>query len=213
MKPNGSHNIKDFIMKFGVLKSSTNTGADSEILLEFAAPLSIISNEPTYVQDTNSLRRITQSQGTQRWEIETKIVPSNNSANFLVHSATSSAHTPVFIRMPQVYGLTYTVASRNVTTTTTKSSNTIPVDGALVVGEFIKFNNHNKVYLVIDDGLISGSIKTVPSLRQDVPAGTAIKAGLQVTFRAYYDTSVHTGITYVDGVLSDPGSVRFIEAL
>ena len=71
-------------MLYGILKDSTNTGLDSQLQCIFNAPLSVISNQPAYVQDMMSLKRVVGSQNVQRWEIEANIQPTNDSANFLV---------------------------------------------------------------------------------------------------------------------------------
>ena len=158
-----------------------------------------------------NLKRLAGSQNVQRWEIEANVVPTNDSANFLVHSILSGYDQVVYVRMPQVYGITLTTGHT--------------VDGALAIGddtfkthattinagEFIQFGTDTKVYLVTVGG--ASSIKIAPKLLKVVADNAAIKTGGAVTMLARYDTGVKLGITYKDGVLSDPGSIRLIEAL
>jgi len=80
-------------------------------------------------------------------------------------------------------------------------------------GEFISFGSFSKVYLVTIPGSVGSGVGIFPPLVDDIPSGTTVNIGDSVTLRAYYDTNVQLGIRYSDGVLSDPGTVRFIEAL
>jgi hypothetical protein len=92
-------------MLYGILKTATNTGADNELHSVFSAPLTITSNQPSYIQDSMNLKRFASSQGIQRWELEANIAPSNNSSNFLVHSVLNGSNTVIYVRMPQVTNL------------------------------------------------------------------------------------------------------------
>lgn len=202
-------------MKYGILKTSVNTGKDSEIRCGFATPLSVISNQPVFAQDMLSLKRRTRSQNVQRWEIEGNIEPSNNSADFLVHSLSTGYDTVFFVRMPQVFGNAPADISPGQSTVTSDAAvkvNTVSISGVLpAVGEFIQFMNHSKVYLVVEQNV--NSIKLEPPLLRAVMANEGINRGGYVTMHAYFDTNVKLGITYTDGVLSDPGSVKILEAI
>ena len=83
----------------------------------------------------------------------------------------------------------------------------------LCKNEFIKFANHDKVDLVTETVVGDDTMRVYPRLVQDVPNNTVIAYADNVVFKARYDTSSMIGITYVDGVLSDPGTLVFIEAL
>jgi hypothetical protein len=199
--------------KYGILKSAVNTGLDSELQCAFSTPLSVISNQPSYVQDMMSLKRKTNSQNVQRWEIEANLEPTNDSANHLVHSVVNGHNTPISVRMPQVYGISSTAhLPSQVVGTVNQGSDTLVLAGGLpIVGEFIQFTGDTKVYLTIESSV--DTIRVLPQLRQTVPDTTLLIKGANVTLRAYYDATVRLGITYIDGVLSDPGSVTLIEAL
>jgi hypothetical protein len=195
-------------MKYGILSSQINTGLDSELECVFVAPLSIISNQPAYVQDMLNLRRSASSQNVQRWEIESNIEPTNNSANALVHSVMNGYDNVFYVRMPQVYGIALT-ASGSVRDTAIVGADTISLNGAgCKKGEFIQFTGDNKVYLVVEGG---STIKIHPPLLRQATAGTLLITGGKVTMRARYDSDVRLGITYVDGILSDPGSIKLVE--
>lgn len=207
-------------MLYGVLKSNTNTGSDAELAYVFSTPLAVISNQPAFVSDTLSLKRKTSSQNVQRWEIEANIVPSNNSSNFLVHSVRYGHDKTFAVRMPQVYneGSTFPkVLSLKATNTVLAGADTINISGLIdnemPEGEFIKFASHNKVYVVVEKGSNGGGVKIFPPLLQNVTANTDIKYGAEVVMTARYDLDTRLGIAYTDGILSDPGVIRFIEAI
>jgi len=199
-------------MSVGILTSSTNTGVDSELKCIFTAPISVLSNQPAYVQDMLNLKRRASSQNVQRWEIETGIFPENNSANFLLHSVVNGHSTPFYVRMPQVYGMTRSAANTAVNNGAgyIAGVNSVVVDTALVAGEFIKFHGHSKVYLVITGGTTA---VIFPPLIAAIADNEVVYTDTRVTLLAMYDTSVQLGITYKDGVLSDPGSVKLVESL
>jgi hypothetical protein len=202
--------------EFGILLDSTNTGLDTEILMKFVAPMNVISNQPVYSQDMLNLKRRVQSQNIQRWEIETNLLPENYSSNFFVHSTLNGYHNKIYVRMPQNSLLNYTTAT-NITVANDIAKNNKLIDivnaSTLVPGEFIRFGNHAKVYLVTKAGVGGSGIEITPSLRQDIFTGEPIYTGGLVTMEAYYDSTTKIGISYIDGILSDPGSVKLIEAL
>lgn len=200
---------------YGILKSITNTGLDSELEYVFSTPLAVINNQPAYVQDMMNLKRKASSQNIQRWEIEATIAESSNSPNFLVHSAINGYSEIMYIRMPQVANLKTTTAAATVSAAVAAGNNTFNVNGvaALVVGEFVQFSNDSKVYLVVAGGAGGVGVKVFPALRIAIVAGSTIKTGEKVSMYARYDDNTRLGINYVDGVLSSQGSVKFIEAL
>lgn len=198
-------------MLYGILKDSmVNTGNDGELSCIFTAPLSVVSNQPAYVQDMMNLKRRANSQLAQRWEVETKIASTNNSPSFLTHSIVNG-HDKVFgIRMPQVAGLKLTTANVTVTEAVGATGNTIKVSTPLVKGEFIQFASHSKVYLVTS---VSGLNCTIsPKLIQAVTKDSKVTTNA-VTLFVRYDMDTTLGITYTDGILTDQGSVKFIEAV
>lgn len=203
---------------YGVLKSSINTGVDSELQYVFSTPLKIISNQPAFVADTMSLKRKVNSQNVQRWEIETEIVPENNSANFLIHSV-KHGFTDVFrLRMPQVFTFTKIKQNLALTLTSTKfiGSSVIDITGVGSVdltGQFINFQGDSKVYLITSKGDMGAGIEIEPPLLKSIASNSTITYGDKTTMLARYDTDNQAGITYTDGILSSPGVVRYVEAL
>jgi hypothetical protein len=204
---------------YGVLKANLNTGADSELQTIFTAPLSVVSNQPSYVQDTMSLRRVASPQNVQRWEIEANIAITLGDANHLVHTVKAGHAGVIYIRMPQVAALKKLANTLTLATSAAYLANTsvIAVTGLgnnqMIPGSFITFAGDTKVYMVTDAGSFGINVGIWPPLRKALIIGAAITHGDSVTMQARYDTNTVVGIRYVDGMLADPGSVKFIEAL
>ena len=184
-------------------------------ILAFAAPISVISNKPGFAMDTMNLQRTTYANPGQRWEIKTNLVPTNDSADFFVHSVMNNFDTVFDIQMPQVYrGRNYNVSSASRTASGSAGSRVISVSGSgLLKGEFVRFVDdptHYKTY-VIAENQSGGVVSIFPPLKKAV-AGE-MQCGDNVHFRATYDNTNALGMIYVDGILMDPGTITFIEAV
>lgn len=195
-------------MQYGILKTSVNTGLDSELQSIFSTPLSIISNQPTYVQDMINLKRRASSQNIQRWEIETEISPENSTIDFSLHAIDKGYDEVFYIRMPQPYGITLT-EGHYVSGAFAANVDTISITGpSLNKGCFIQFTGYNKVYLVLTSGT---TVRISPPLQNALTDGLAIISGANVVLHARYDVNTKLAITYVDGIMTSPGTVKFIE--
>lgn len=188
------------------------------LIKKFVAPISIISNQPVFVADSISLRRTTNSQNAQRWEIQTRVEPSTRDAEMLLHTVINGKSNIITIQMPQILR-----SSPNTTTTTSTvlaqgavaGSSAIIVsnnNGQIAKGEFIQFSNHSKVYLVTQNLNLNGVLNIFPALRQNIIDGTVIAYGNAVNMQGYYGTETTLGIVFEDGIISDPGTVSIIEA-
>lgn len=205
---------------------STELITDNDIQSKFVAPLQIMSNRPVFSSDTLSLKRVSFQQPVQRWEIETNLMPTNDGAPLLAHSVVLGKTGAFDIRMPQPYTLKYsdadysTFLAQKPRQQSLAGSNRIWFNSVPNIQEnqFIRFNGHSKVYLVVLTGTDPGNsnypfIDVFPNLVLTVPADTNIFRGGNVVMKVYYDDSVQAGIKYTDGILADPGSVKLIEAL
>jgi hypothetical protein len=201
---------------YGILKSSTNTGLDSELACVFAAPITIDSNQPAFTSDTMTLRRISASQNVQRWELDATIKLSDDPTDLFINNLNSGKAKVFPVRMPQLYragrempkGLTFTTAE-----THSVGTEYINLSGAFrtfMLAEFIRFKNHNKIYAVTE--VTATGIKIFPQLTEYTDAGTVLEYGGNVTMTAKYDNNVVLGIKYEDGILASPGTYRIIEA-
>jgi hypothetical protein len=236
---------------YGILRNSTNTGANSELISTFVAPISISSKRIRMSSDTLSLKRLSSSGKSQRWEIETNLISTDNSVEFFVNAIVNDLSEVIKVRMPQPIktysksiGVTFIrdifevfpksnpkrVLSGDLafSTGTATSTSAIPnsdtitftlqPEARLFVGDFVRFNGHSKVYLVKEIGVINELLHTValkvfPNLLSSVAVDEVVSLGELATMNAVYDTESVIGMRYVDGILSDPGTVRLIEAL
>ena len=210
---------------YGILKTSFNSGLASELAAVFAAPLNIVSNQPSFVNDTLSLRRRTASQGVQRWEIETNIAPTNNSASFFLNNIVSGHVDKMYVRMPQIPGITRLkggpdeAENLNVTLVNNAAKGAVlfNVTGLsgnnFGAGEFIKFETDSKIYVIVDPGVDGLNVQLHPPLRANVPIGTKVWYGSKVTLTARYDPDIALGLKFIDGILADPGTIKLVEAL
>lgn len=190
---------------------------DGVVAVKFVAPMQIISNQPAFVSDTLSLKQNVAGQKTQRWEITTNLEPSNSSADFLIHSVTRGYGLGFNIQMPQVFR-----PFKATTSTSIKAAENLPLqaitialqnNGKVAKGEFITFANHSKVYVLTDELSGNGRVGIYPPLRAPVPLGTTVNFGDKTQMVVRYAPETALGITYVDGILSDPGTVKFVEKL
>lgn len=208
--------------QYGILRSNTNTGLNSELIGIFSAPLTIESDKPVLVNETLSLKRKVAYTDIQRWKIETGLLPVDSAIELFLHSVTNGFTEPFAVRMPQIYR-TATISSNlnpNVVANVQASLDTLQVSniGAsiLPVGEFIKFNNHSKVYLIKESTSLGGGInqiKIFPKLLRNITALENITYGAKVTMTALYDFGNKSGISYSDGIITSYEGILLVEAL
>lgn len=209
---------------YGILKSETNTGLDSELLCLFSAPLAIRSKQPGFASDTLSLKRKTILTNYQRWELDATIAPLDPDFNILGHT-TKMGYTNSFpIRMPQPVFPNYKTPPKDlmcsvVTEAPMASKQVYIVNSnpsfALPANSFIKFRGHSKVYLVTDSQIITGKnlITVHPTLVGDVSIGEDVYVGDNVTMHVYYDTDTPLGLSFQDGILADSIKTTMVEKL
>lgn len=187
------------------------------------APLSITSNEPVYDVDTVSLSKQRATQGAQRWEVAFTTATSDATEADMLVGVIDSITSAEVMPMPQLPSVSKANTSSLVLAISANASGgassvTVVSDGIISKGSFIKFNNHDKVYLVTADvaaGTVPVSI--YPSLRSAVTTSDAFltsnSAGTAVSLRYYRDVSNLRGLTFTDGILSSTGTVNLVEAL
>jgi hypothetical protein len=123
---------------------------------QILAPFTILSNEPVFEVDTVSLSIQRASQGAQRWEISfTTVTTEETQADMLVGTVTNltTADTMVMPQLPSV--VKNNTATANLAISVAQiagtSSVTVVSDGVIQKGSFIKFSNHDKLYMVTAD--------------------------------------------------------------
>ena len=187
---------------------------------QILAPLSITSNEPMYEVETVSLKIQRASQDVQRWELNFGVVgTAETQVDLLVGSVTNvdTVESMTMPQLPSVDAANTIGVSRAITSGAAAGASSVPINsnGVLSKGSFIKFSNHNKLYLVTAD-VASGnpvSVAIYPPLRSAVTTAHTLKTGVSavLTYKRSIDNA--TGITFTDGVLSSLGSITLIEAL
>ena len=187
------------------------------------APFSITSNQPIYETDTVSLSKQRASQGAQRWELSfTTVTSESTEADMLVGMITGLATTTTMV-MPQipsvVKGNTAGVSLEiSAAVVAGLSEVTIVSDGIIKKGSFIKFSNHDKLYMVTADVAASVALAPVavaiyPSLRTAVAITDTLKTGPSAVLTYYRDIDNTQGLQFTDGILSSTGSISLIEAI
>ncbi|MDB4378636.1 hypothetical protein N9Z41_02580 [bacterium] len=182
-----------------------------------AAPFTILTNKPFYEAETYNLKVQRASQDAQRWEISFTTLARDNDAVNLFVSLIEDMDTVDTMIMPQ---LVQSEISGTLTTNAASSGDdfftldTITgVSNSWKKGEFISFQNHDKVYIVLQDTNAGGNVPVYPSLVTNIPSGTTVYTGDNVLLTYNRSADTITGITFNDGVLASPGTVTLIEAV
>ena len=193
---------------------------NGEVIAQFAAPLTIRSNQPVFVSDTLSLKRFISRRSAQRWEIDAGLIPQSTSAqNLMVSLVTKGYSETVTIIVPQNYGVIKArTATGTATGTGSAGSSSVTVSGLIGLipkGTFVKFSNHSKIYMTTTNvTFVSGvnnTISVFPALVSSA-SGTMTYAD-NVQMQCLYDTDVVSGMVYSDGILMDNGQIRLLEKL
>jgi hypothetical protein len=189
------------------------------LLARFTAPLTVRSNQPVFVADALSLKRSISKSTAQRWEIETNVEPLSVSAqDLMVNLVTKGFSESVLIRVPQNYGAVKALTANNTTVTVSGSVNSSQVIvassiGLIPSGTFLKFGNYNKMYMATSSLQNNGILNIFPALRSAVAAGTTLYFRDDVLINFLYDTDTVIGMSYEDGILMNPGTLKLIEKL
>jgi hypothetical protein len=193
----------------------------NQLIAKFTVPLTVRSNKPTSVSDALSLKRFVTSSAAQRWEIESEVEPlSHNAGDLMVELVTKGKHDTVKILFPQNFSVKNKIVLNNPTVTAGGSagSSTIAArfNGTLPKGLFVKFPNHNKIYMLTENASSNNTTNDVtlyiyPKLLVTQTAGTTLSTDVIANF--YVDTESVSGMVYNDGILMEMGSLTFIEAL
>ena len=94
----------------------------------------------------------------------------------------------------------------------------LDLSSQLFKSDFIRFDGHDKVYMVtaIDSvSVVSDNavVRIFPALVANVSALENVYLGKKATMKMVYDLGSVLGISYVDGILADPGRLSLVEDL
>lgn len=195
--------------------------------LPIQTPLSIVSNRQAFEVETLSLKRTTFLTEAQRWELSFAVMANGNEgAIFAAH--TSNYYKRETMIMPQLVSVVR--GFQYVGTLRSSSSNAAGADrvvcnstsqtGAATIpaGTFITFANHSKVYVTTAPVSFSVNASGIelpifPNLVSSVPSTTQVNFGSNCLLTYKLDSSSGQGISFADGILSSPGTIKLVESL
>lgn len=135
--------------------------------------ITITSISPTLVSLTHSLKRQVRRRGGQRWLIDATYPPLTREefAPIWAFTIAQQGQFKTFAYIPKIYGKTSGTATGALTVSGihTAGDSTITAigsTGTLKAGDFIKFANHDKVYMLLADG--STTLNIEPALIADI---------------------------------------------
>jgi len=191
---------------------------------DYVTPVTIKNNEPKFVTDTLSLRRQTVRTGVQRWELTVgfKGGKSDNLLGALQAHYMRLGDTAFNFAMPQPFMIDTSDTNVYSPTTGTASGDsgstsiTLSSAGTYPVGWFIKFSDHNKIYMVTESS--GTSLKVAPALTQDIVDVSIVSNQATdendsngVRVRVQHEIT-NESVTYSEGVLQN-ANWTFIESL
>jgi len=232
---------------FGILNIDTandNDGSNGIVIAQFAASVSINSARVIAVSDSLSLRRLSSTNLAQRWEIKAQIYDPNFFIDYFVHNVINDVNTSIFIRPPlpvKKFELTendprgysniatetdkynFSRGIAEIVSTETAGSDHVALrlnqgDAKVFKGDFVRFQNHSKLYMVTSVSIINASrddiqIGLFPRLTKDLVFLGNANLGLNATMTCFYDNTQLSGLTYQDGILVESPKITFVEAL
>lgn len=149
-----------------------------------ATSVTLTSVQPNLMSETRSGRRQVRSIGSQRWALTLSYNPMTRAEFMPIYAfvIAQKGQYDTFTIAPPVISSTSGTASGTVTTNASASAGAASVSltgltGVLKAGDFIKFANHNKVYMLRADRSGSGSASIEP------PLLTAVGSGVGVTYK------------------------------
>ena len=175
--------------------------------------------------DSVSLKKQRASQGAQRWELAFGVIGEPDTQVDLFLSAAVGIETATTMIMPQLNKVNDRSTLDSTSTTlfgsTVAGSSIVNVDasattGLLPKGSFIKFSNHDKLYVVTADANFttgSTAVSIYPTLKTTVAAADFMRTDAECTLTYLRSIDSATGITFTDGVLSSIGTVELIEVV
>jgi hypothetical protein len=189
----------------------------NEIIAKFSTPLTVKSIKPVYASDTLNLKRVIGRKGSaQRWEIEARLEPTVHSAGKLFAFFAGNGYTETIqISMPQPYSaIEYLKGYPALTASGSVGDSELIVTGVQqpdkILGCFIRFENHSKIYII--RAATANSLKIFPNLTKDV-SGQILYLNNFIVGNFYLDLDSLTGMSYTDGIMMDMGVMKFVEAL
>lgn len=164
----------------------------------------LINNSPSRKDQLPNLKTYTRAiEGAQRWEFDFRTPRFGYEEAMELYSFVCSLNGSYVVfdlpnPMPVVGVNTNTPTAAN---SISSGASAMAINGltanqqkALMPGDFVRFANHSKVYMVTDridaSGAGQGSLLFYPDLKEDVPASTAIEHGEAVEFTVMLENDI-----------------------
>lgn len=191
--------------------------------LPILTPYSIFSNRNAYEVETISLKRTVFLTEAQRWELSFSVLTTGDEAALLA-AHTWNYYGKKTMIMPQLPNV---LKSFSFNGTLTASANTAAgqdsvvcsadADGTIPAGTFVKLEGHNKVYAttssVTFDTAEEFELNLFPNLHDVVMSGEEVLTGDDCVISYRLDFSSISGINITDGFITNPGTIKLVEAL
>jgi hypothetical protein len=231
---------------YGILDLNTQNLTDDEagepllasFIAVFTAPLTVNQDIVQSASDTLSLKRLFSASTAQRWTIGAGLFDPNFYTAFDLSFITKNTSGYFYIKMPPVLKPISKAVGKSVGTfendtdyvnsfgygvvnemkTTTSFDVTLSSLARVFVGDYLRFNNHSKIYKIISvvdvPGIVPNKVNIgiYPSIR-NANSITRAYFGEHAIMRAYIDLDNIKGLSYSDGILVDTGVIKFVEAL
>lgn len=193
--------------------------------LEIITPFQVSDQRTVFTNESLNMKRRTIELDGQRFDLSFTVRPSHDAGALMVAHMAGFHVTDTMI-MPQIPGIeearSYNgVAEASVLATAGTSIVTIAsVSGhgtgkVIPNGYFIKFEGHSKIYMVTEQVTLNNTnnkiLNIYPKLKNDVEANEQIKLGDEVIYRYERDMKTVRGMSFSNGVLTNPGSINLVE--
>jgi hypothetical protein len=195
--------------------------------LQIQTPFMITNNRQAFEVETLSLKRKTFVTEAQRWELSFNVITTGNEAalmaahTWLYHST----KTMIMPQLPQVRkaysfngSLAATVDNLTGADTVLVTSSGQTGTATIPAGTFISFAGHTKVYVIksavsFTNGTTNIPLSIFPNLVYPVNTSQSVNLDAACLLSYKLDLSSGQGLSFVDGILTSPGTIKLIEAL
>ena len=143
----------------------------------------------------------------QAWKISFGVEPSEGISPFT--TLLQYGNSSFWFTLPQPETPTVEKGSQSALVEVNKPAGSNVVDVTLPANRFIRFSNHNKVYLVVSSS--GGSSVIYPTLRSGIADNDIIDYGDNVQIFVRFDEPQQYSFTFNDGVLNDHTRIHLLE--
>ena len=194
---------------------------------EILTPYNIFDNRTVFQNQSLNLQRTTTFLPGQRFDMNFQVKPSHDpSAIMLAHI--SGFHSVDTMIMPQALGMeekrtfkgSAVAASNAVAGADLVTISATSGDGAgniIPAGYFLTFAGHPKLYMVTENVELNDttnkSLKIYSRLVADIVASENVNLGDNVLYTYERDIKTARGVSFNNGVLTNPGTINLVEKI